>query len=314
MPRAVPVLDLHIPHSELSDLVSLALHDLTPAAVHETGSDESPVWRVFFTTTEARDAAGRFLMDQLGPAGLAVAPALVEDADWAARSQASLGHVRVGRIVVAPPWDVPQRLAHEEILIVIKPSMGFGTGHHESTRLCLGLLQQVDVRDRVVLDAGTGSGVLAIAAAKLGAREVAAFDVDPDAIDSARENVALNASGVPGCIRVGVGDLRESRAPGDILLANLTGATLVASAGPLAALVSDEGWLVVSGFQAHESEAVLHAFSGVARCVRVEAEEGWRAALLQLTPRKQQDRQGDERGALGAQRPIAERDEPRTGS
>ena len=154
MPRAVPVLDLHIPHSELSDLVSLALHDLTPAAVHETGSDESPVWRVFFTTTEARDAAGRFLMDQLGPAGLAVAPALVEDADWAARSQASLGHVRVGRIVVAPPWDVPQRLADEEILIVIKPSMGFGTGHHESTRLCLGLLQQVDVRDRVVLDAG----------------------------------------------------------------------------------------------------------------------------------------------------------------
>ena len=289
MPRAVPVLDLHIPRSELSDLVSLALHDLAPAAVHETGPDESPVWRVFFGSTETRDAAARFLIDQLGPAGLAVTPALVEDADWAARSQASLGHVRVGRIVVAPPWDVPHQ-ADEDILIVIKPSMGFGTGHHESTRLCLGLLQQIAVRDRRVIDAGTGSGVLAIAAAKLGARDVAAFDVDPDAVESARENVALNASGVAGRIRVTVDDLRASRAPADILLANLTGATLIASAEPLTALVSGEGWLVVSGFQAHESEAVLHAFSGVARDVRLEAEEGWRAALLQLAPREQQHR------------------------
>ena len=312
MPRAVPALDLHIPHSELSDPVSLALHDLAPAAVHETGPDESPVWRVFFSTTEARDAAARFLMDQLGPAGLVVTPALVEDADWAARSQASLGHVRVGRIVVAPPWDVPH-LADEDVLIVIKPSMGFGTGHHESTRLCLGLLQRVEVRDRRVIDAGTGSGVLAIAAAKLGARDVAAFDVDPDAVESARENVALNASGAAGRIRVSVGDLRESRARADILLANLTGATLIASAGPLTALLSGDGWLVVSGFQAHESEAVLHAFSANARCVRVEAEEGWRAALLQLAPGEQQHRQRDERDALGAQGPVAERDEPHTG-
>jgi ribosomal protein L11 methyltransferase len=252
-------------------------------------------------------------MNQLGTAGLAVTPALVEDADWAARSQASLGHVRVGRIVVAPPWDVPH-LADEEILVVIKPSMGFGTGHHESTRLCLALLQEVDVRDRLVIDAGTGSGVLAIAAAKLGAKNVVAFDVDPDAVESARENVALDASGVSSRIRVAAGDLRESRAPADILLANLTGATLVASAGSLTALVSGGGWLVVSGFQAHESEAVLHAFGGVARCVRVEAEEGWRAALLQLAPREQQHRQRDERDALGAQGPVAQRDEPHAGS
>ena len=130
----------------------------------------------------------------------------VPDEEWARRSQANLTPVRIGHIVVAPPWlapdpvppaydlqPVPNRIRHSaDHLIVIDPSTGFGTGHHETTRLCLSLLQRIELFGRRVIDVGTGSGVLAIAAALLGASSVVALDEDPEALRNARENVARN--------------------------------------------------------------------------------------------------------------------------
>ncbi len=140
-----------------TDLFLAALSDHDIAAIEEL---DDTAWRVFFPSRAARDRARIALL--LDRPSLAVEPVEVPDEDWAARSQASLRAIRVGRLVVAPPWDLPDEDA--TITIVIQPSMGFGTGHHATTRLCLASLQALDLRYRRVLDIGTGSGVLAIAA------------------------------------------------------------------------------------------------------------------------------------------------------
>jgi ribosomal protein L11 methyltransferase len=283
--RFSPALDLSFPaaNPELVDLVTATLDDYGPAAIHETGPDEEPRWLVYFADAPGRDRAGDALRCAFDARGLRVARTDVPDEDWAARSQAALRAVRVGRVVVAPPWDVPTRPERGDVLVVVRPSMGFGTGHHETTRLCLGLLQEVGCDGRRVLDVGTGSGVLALAAAALGAREVVGLDVDPDAVENARENLALNrALADAATVAFETVDLRAAApAPADVVLANLTGALLAASAGALLACTRPGGRLLVSGLLAHEADAVLRAFAGEATLIAERAEGDWRAAVLE---------------------------------
>jgi ribosomal protein L11 methylase PrmA len=169
------------------------------------------------------------------------------------------------------------RPANRDIVIVIDPSTGFGTGHHATTRLCLRLLQQIDVRDRRVVDVGTGSGVLALAAWKLGASSVAAIDNDADALQNARENIDRN--GATGRIEVLDVDLSSVSLPAaDIVLANLTAAVLQRHAEPIRRFSASSGVLIVSGFGRDELEGIARAFAATPRDVLVEEE--WSAAIL----------------------------------
>ncbi len=256
-----PALDLRfIPGpgaGSLQDFLYAELDNFEPVAIHEHESGDA--WRVFFRTREQRDAARVALRAEFHNALLDLSPIDVPDEDWARRSQADLKAVRVGRIVVAPPWDVPPERPPSrarDTLVVIEPSMGFGTGHHATTRLCLELLQELDLAGRRVIDVGTGSGVLAIAAAKLGAAAVIALDNDPDALLNARANVARNGTAVD----VRQGDLATMDAPpADVVLANLTAALLQRSANTLNRLVAAGGTLIVSGFAPDEASEVASA-------------------------------------------------------
>jgi ribosomal protein L11 methyltransferase len=273
-----PALDLRfVPGpgaGSLQDFLYAELDAFEPVAIQEHESGDG--WRVFFRTRAQRNAARTALRAEFRNALVELSPIDVPDEDWARRSQANLKAVRVGRIVVAPPWDLPSaNVRAPDILVVIEPSMGFGTGHHATTRLCLQLLQELDTKGRRVIDVGTGSGVLAIAAAKLGAASVLALDNDRDALVNARENIARNGVAVD----VREGDLAALDAPpADLVLANLTGAALRRQAAPLSRFVARDGALILSGFAPDESPDVLAEYAFAAAGETRDGE--WAAVLL----------------------------------
>jgi ribosomal protein L11 methyltransferase len=260
----------HPGDDELGRLMA-ALDDFRPTAV-----DDLPDGiRVFFARPHDRDRAVTSAREW-GHA-TAVSASDVPDENWAERSQASVRAVRVRNIIVAPPWDSAAAPSEPSLVIVIQPSMGFGTGHHASTRLCLELLQDEPVPGASVIDVGTGSGVLAIAAWRLGATRVVGIDVDPDAVASARESADLNAAASGIDLRVAdfqAGAL-ELGGPCDLVTANLTGAMIERHADGLARLLRPGGTLIASGFQIDEEPAVVAALNAAGlgmtrRCVEDE--------------------------------------------
>jgi ribosomal protein L11 methyltransferase len=279
--RTYPALDLRWsapPDPDTVDRTLAAIDDDTPTAVEPLRDGI----RVFFASGPLRDrAAARLSSLTSEPACRATE---ISDEDWAAKSQASLGPVAVGRIVVTPPWARGQLLGADTIEVVVLPSMGFGTGHHASTRLCLRLLQTLDLEQKRVLDVGTGSGVLALAAARLGARAVLAVDSDPDALAAAGENLSLN--GMPAGIELRQLDLASGADIGgfDVVLANLTGGFLIRSAERLVRLAA-EGLFIVSGFERFEMDAVSRAFAEVGwRPDRRLDEDTWTGLMLTSSP------------------------------
>jgi ribosomal protein L11 methyltransferase len=253
----------------LRDRLYAQLDDFSPIAIHE--DEAADRWCVFFRSASSRDAARAALAADLA---VDASPIEVPDEDWARRSQNSLKAIDAGGLVIAPPWDVPTG----KPVIVIEPSMGFGTGHHATTRLCLLLLQQLEVRGARVLDIGAGSGVLALAAWKLGAADVIAIDNDPDALDNARDNIARNgAAPAIDIIQDDLGGLRIERA--DIVLANLTGAVLVRYAAELRGLAVDGGYLVLSGFAPEDIAVIATAFAGLS-VIHEQSEGDWAALCL----------------------------------
>jgi ribosomal protein L11 methyltransferase len=260
-----PALDA--PASDV-ELLLADLDDYAPSAVEERGT----AVRVFFATSAGRDTA----VQALNLRGIAASAIDVPDEDWARRSQENISPIVVGRICVTPPWHVASLGPSSNIVIVIEPSMGFGTGHHATTRLCLAALQTLTINGADALDVGTGSGVLALAAAALGATRSRGIDNDPDAIQSATDNLALNPDASHVCFELA--DLRGGigAAAADIVTANLTGAVLEQAAGELVAAVRPGGTLIVSGLTTPERPAVEAAFGRI-RIVGGWEEDGWSA-------------------------------------
>lgn len=210
-----------------------------------------------------------------------LAVADVPQRDWrtAWHEHFEIVRVRAARTIVIRPPHLAYEASGDEVVIDLAPGLAFGTGQHQSTRLALALLAEAmaETPAPTVLDVGTGSGILAVAAAKLGAETITAVDIDPLAVDAARETVRRN--GVADRVRVSEGSVPAGRRY-DLVLANLTADLLQALASKLAGAALPSGCLIASGFLRAREQEVADALREVGFSVaQAQREDEW-AALL----------------------------------
>jgi ribosomal protein L11 methyltransferase len=255
--------------------------------VEEEAPDAPARLRAFFPDSAdtavltARVDAYLAALDALGFRGgspARVAP--LADEDWAEAWRAHFAPFPVGRrFVVAPPWDTPP--PDGRLLLRIEPGRAFGTGQHGTTAGCLMLLEDAVERARPAaraLDLGTGSGILAIAAARLGVPEVDAVDSDPDAVASAVLNVERN--GLSGRVRCTVADAARVDRPAPLVVANLLAAAHRALAPRYRRLVEPGGTIVLGGVLDAEAAEIRAALGAHGLAVRdARSVDGWTSLL-----------------------------------
>ncbi len=184
----------------------------------------------------------------------------VDEADWANEWKKYFKPLRVGRFLVKPTWE-PYEKTGDELIIELDPGMAFGTGTHETTRLCMERLEHFakGLSGASVLDVGCGSGILSIAAAKLGAR-VTAIDLDPVCVASAKENAARN--GLSGAIDVRLGNLLDGGyEETDLIVANIISDVIIAMAPAAARALKLGGVFISSGITKGRAGEVRMALS-----------------------------------------------------
>ena len=205
----------------------------------------------------------------------------IADQDWLAEWKKGYEPVEIGeRLLIAPSWKREEVSGSRRIVIEIDPGMAFGTGTHETTRGCLEMLER-HWTGGSLLDVGTGTGILAIAAIKLypGAR-VVGFDIDPEAIAVAEENATINK--VDDDIVLEVDRLLSFHGQNfDVVLANLTADVLIPLAQDFSAVIREGGTLIASGILIEQSSEVLHALADTGFTLIEEKPDGeWTTLAL----------------------------------
>ena len=193
----------------------------------------------------------------------------VAEQDWVRQTQAQFDPIRVSqRLWIVPTWhEAPDPTA---TVIRLDPGLAFGTGSHPTTRLCLRWLDSSQLKGRSVLDYGCGSGILAIAAAKLGARQVHATDIDPQASIATRDNALANECAVE------VLDIdRAGGVKADIVVANILTNPLKVLAPALVGHVAPGGQLTLSGILEEQEAEVIAAYAPLISLARYALEDGW---------------------------------------
>ena len=206
--------------------------------------------------------------------------AQIDEQDWATAWKNYFHVLKVGNgMVVKPTWEAYTALPGEHI-IEIDPGMAFGTGTHATTKMCIEFLEEVGVADKIVYDVGTGSGILAIAAALLGAQRVSAVDIDAVAVRIARENVELNA--LAERISVHEGDLLSGFVGKcDIMVANIIADVIIAMLPDVALRLNDNGVVIFSGIIDERVDDVLCAVERAGlRCRASRKSDVWCALLV----------------------------------
>lgn len=208
--------------------------------------------------------------------GVEVTHKPLPEVDWSTAWRKGLGARRVGRFVIVPTWLRYDAEESDEV-IALDPEMAFGSGEHGSTRGALALLQNWMPRQARVIDLGSGSAILAIAAARLGARQVTGVELDPDAMSAAQQNVDHN--GTANTVRLMEGDatvLTPLLAPVDLIISNILRNVNTLLLPQIHASLTPDGRAIFAGMETSESELFLEALRQNQFAVLEEVvDEGW---------------------------------------
>ena len=265
-------LELHFPEERGAELALI----LEEARLGGWVVEAEERW-VFFLPQEGdwQSRLGRLTVELREAGGTVSQRGEVQDEDWAENWKRFYHPLKVGRrLVVCPSWEEYAASA-DDLVLILDPGSAFGTGYHATTRLCLELLEELPPCR--LLDLGTGSGILAIAASKLGYSDLTAIDNDPVAVRVANENFAINRLELQACL----GET-ASGGPYDLITANLVARVHLDLAVELAASLRPGGKLIAGGIIRDQREPVLEAFAAAGLApVDERGTEEWVVLLLE---------------------------------
>lgn len=199
---------------------------------------------------------------------------IVAEQNWNEQWEQTVRAQQIGRFFVKPTWSA-EKAPDESILLEIDPKMSFGTGYHETTRLILRMLPDLIRPDIQVIDAGTGTGILSIAAIKLGAEHAFAFDIDEWSIQNARENILLNGVEEKVTVKRGSSEVIPERPQADLLLANIEKNIILKLLPDFIRALKPGGDLVLSGLLQADRELIFDRLSEGAEVVNIQQENEW---------------------------------------
>jgi ribosomal protein L11 methyltransferase len=200
--------------------------------------------------------------------------------DWAEAWKKYYTILHLGKhIVIKPSW-LEYSPEPGQVVVELDPGMAFGTGLHPTTRMCLVALEEYVTPGATMLDVGTGSGILSIAAAKLGARDILACDLDPIAVETATKNVAINHAESTVTVNAGSIDTESEREPVDLICINILAEVISDLAPAVAAAVRSGGHVIASGILDYKAEDVVEAWHAVnIEVIEKQQEEDWVALV-----------------------------------
>ena len=259
------------------DDVSQMFEDMGALSVTMTGADDEELfdlaqpamqqWSIQrvaalfdFGSEEVSQEQVRIRLENLTGLTLQITKSRLRDCDWENQWQVGLSPIHVGgKLWICPSTCEPVK--PDEVNIIIDPGMAFGTGSHETTRLCLEWLAAADLRNKSVLDFGCGTGVLGIAAGKLGAQSVVGVDIDTRAVQVANENTAINGVGSFKAVTNEEFAAYSAGKVFDIVIANILANTLIELKETLVGFCDQKGQLLLSGILRGQSDCVLRSYA-----------------------------------------------------
>lgn len=244
---------------------------------------------IAYITKENFSIGDRERIDQLLAAypgdGFIESEEVVADQNWNEQWEQTIQAQTIGPFFVKPTWD-RKAVPRGKILLEIDPKMSFGTGYHETTRLMLRLLPKVIQKGYAVIDAGTGTGILSIAAVKLGAEKVFAFDIDEWSITNTKENILLNETA--GAIKVEKGstDVIPAAFKADVILANINRNAILDLLSDFNKVLKPKGFLLLSGLLKSDKNKIVSQLNGHFEVMETKNENEWIAILSKKLKQK----------------------------